>query len=210
MLKESITFIKHSKIPKYDPLPIRKGNCRYVVTGSVSNVGFNTSDLFAAATLVAASTTTLNPIARMAKLTRVEVWSPALTGASVTPGICSIDESVSQSAGGNFDNGFASPRKIIEDSTTSADEPAHIVYTPNRFVFSGAWHNPNTPANSSQLFTLTASAGSVIDIYYAYVENLTVTTSVTGSQYTVVGAVAGQLYKRTWATSRRGKGEMVR
>ncbi len=191
-----------SHIPSFDIIPRIKGRTRYSIGAAVSQVQFTSVDLHNAVGIVATTSILGNPISQMARLLRVEIWAPAITGASPSPGSCAIKTLNSSNSAGNPDSGFWAPPKTVQDATTSADEPAHVIFTPLRNTLAGAWHSPNQPANSVNLFQITATAGAVMDVWYEYIPNWETpnNNTVTMTQ-TLVGATAGQVYKRALAAS---------
>ncbi len=185
---------KNRKPTVFDPLPTQKHRVRYVANQSYNSIAYTSYDLHNAVGLVATTSILGNNIAQMARLKRVEVWSPVFSSAASAS--CAIRTITAPSTGGNNDSGFNERRKTLYDVSTDVSHPAHLVYTPLQGTLAAAWHNPNTLANSSQLFVIDVTLGSYIDIWVEYVLNRDTSASVTSVTQALVGATAGQIYLR--------------
>ncbi len=194
-------FIKmNTIIPRFESNPAIPGRMRYKVSEELANVSFTSADAVALAGVMAATTSTVWPIARTARIKRVEIWAPAILSTSNTPGYCSIfSNSEDNASGGVYGN--SGPRKIVQDETISSTYAAHVVYQPRRNEISGAWHSPNTLANAAVLFSVSCSPGAIIDIWYDFVLNSGNFVSAGVSISVSSTAVVGKSYKRPWLNS---------
>lgn len=128
---------------------------------------------------------------QMVKVKRVEIWSPpASQGAAVT---CSILWPISNSS---------QPREV-SDTTVSTARPAHVVSSPPPLSLASFWTSASSGTN---LFTLVAPSGSVIDVWVSLVlgdgpnggaGTVTLVGATIGGQYYCSldsGTAAGSIY----------------
>ncbi len=173
--------------------PIRHGRIRYDCTADTS-VSFGTTDLFNAVGLVATTSILGNPIAVMARLTKVSMWC-AYNGASAPALVALRWTTTSGSADGV---GQLRPNVYLEDQTNSNDRPASIISKPPKNGFSAAWHYPNNSFTDGRLFFMTLTDNSILDIEYEFILNgeANINVDPTTTTQALVGATAGRIYHR--------------
>lgn len=137
-----------------------------------------TDQLLLTAAGVAANTagTTGTAIHQTVKVNQIEIWSPpASQGAAVT---CSV----------LFPASINSPAREITDTTVSTAQPAHVVCSPPQKSLAGFWQE----GVGNTMFTLTAPAGSIIDIWLSLI--IADGVQPTANTATLVGGTSGAIY----------------
>jgi hypothetical protein len=157
-----------------------KHQFRYV--SSSGNTKAITDTLLMTAAGVSAQTAVIgNSIYQSVRVNRIEIWSPPSSqGSAVT---CSVlfpsTGTVAQSMA-----------REITDTTVSVAKPAHIVCSPPKESLCAFWQSGSY---GQTLFSLTAPAGSIIDLWLSLVlaDGAVATPAQTA---TLVGATVGNMY----------------
>ncbi len=173
--------------------PIRHGRIRYDCTADTS-VAFGTTDLFNAVGIVATTSILANPIAVMARLTKVSMW--CAYNSSTATALLSLRWVTSSGSADGV--GQLRPNVYLEDETNSSDRPASISSKPPKGGFSAAWHYPNNSYADARLFFMTLTDNAILDIEYEFILNgeANITIDPTTTTQAVVGATAGRIYHR--------------
>ena len=188
---------KQSESPgKYRAMPTRVITAniyrymrRYAATANVLSA-ITIFDIFRS--FIMAATTTLGYTPWKAiKLVKLEIWSPVTTQG--TPVTVIIKPNITETS----TNSYGDLQEVYEDTSMTFDWPAYIKLSPKKIHPSGSWHNSsNTDAN---LITVIAPIGSILDLYFEAIPNLT--EAPNGFTQTLSGAVVGEVYARNVATN---------
>jgi hypothetical protein len=120
--------------------------------------------------------TTVDAWTASLKIRRVEMWTPPPSqGATAT---CSID----------WYSSTNQPSLEFSDTSVSTAEPAHVVSTPPAKSLAAFWQGASS---ASTAFTLTAPAGTIIDLT---VEGIMTDADLVGLSFGVATAVLGKSY----------------
>lgn len=122
------------------------------------------------------------------RIKKLEAWSPLQN----IGGNAAI---ILTTVGISADNMYNDRGTIIEDSTTSTDRAAHIVWKPPRNQPSGSWHVTSTTNSGGILFTFSSQSSTIVDITFDYVPNNY--QGPNGYQLIVAGATTGALFSHS-------------
>jgi hypothetical protein len=178
--------------PPFKAIPERSGKVRFIATAGVSG-DFTQLDLFDLPGCSAQTAISGIPISQAVRLRKVEVWAPVQTAGSTTT--CSLfDDS---GAAGTALGGLP---EVISDSSMSFDRPAHLVWTTKPTRPSGGWWTVASTSISRVLFNLICPLGSVVDVSFDFVINLTAQAGLAPA-VVIVGATPGDLFNRVAITN---------
>jgi len=180
--------------PVHVSVPERAGKLRYTAVAAISG-NFSNVDLFNLPGVAATTAILGTPIAYAVRLKKIEVWSPVQTAGSTVS--CEIQDISGSVAGTTFTG-----RPITKtDSSISFDRPAHVVLRPGRLTPLGAWWNGISMTTTANLFSLRCPLGSVVDIAYEFIMNLSDIGSTAATPVVLVGATPGDLYCKVLMTN---------
>lgn len=163
------------------PIPQIPGNfkfrARYRFNATAASASTITSDmLLGVPGLVAATTTALYPIARSARIIKVECWCPNATNATPVKAELTwtgVNNTSSQS---------------VSDISINDAFPAHLSAKPPQNSLSAFWFDQSASTN---MFVLDVPSGTVVDVTLEWVEN---DSGTAGTAVVVTGATVGVTY----------------
>jgi len=96
-------------------------------------------------------------------------------------------------------NYFCAPSVIMQDTTGSRDRVAMVSMTPKRNTPIGSWHVANTVNTTGTLFTMSCTAGAILDIEFDVLYNYAFPLS--GYTTVIAAASIGTQYARSLMSS---------
>ncbi len=165
---------------------------RYINNGGAVNGNMTTVDC-ANFLMMAATTTSLVSLIKASRIRKIQALSPVTTqGTSVT--LTFQPDGVDTSR-----NSFNCLPEAFLDTSASIDVPAYLCLKPSISTPLGSWHLSDSGAASVSLLTITAPAGTTLDIEWEFTLNeFGANTSTTA---TVAGASVGSIYHRPILTN---------
>lgn len=164
---------------------------RFSASSALTAVNIAQDSLFNAIGVIATSSTVGTAIAQSARVRRVEIWSPVASQGSATT--CSV----------LFPSATQSPAMEFSDSTMNVSYPAHVNVRPPKDALCSFWVNDN---NDIRLFTITAPAGSIVDVYVDVI--LRDASGASGTTAVLVGATVGDMYYCCLDSSTNASGKL--
>jgi hypothetical protein len=168
--------------PPISSQSVRSWKLRYIATGAVSNVGFNTGDFSNIIGQTALTTTTSAYLASDFRLRKVSMWG--LVATAGTPVTTAIDWNTTQTST------LSSPGNARSDTSISFDHPAYVSAKPPRGSLSGMWQKV-IQAGATQLCSLSYPVGTTIDFELDFLINDN-GAPILGPA--LVAATAGEIY----------------
>jgi hypothetical protein len=178
--------------PPFNAIPVRSGRVRFIATAAVDG-DFTNIDLFNLPGCSAQTAIAGTPISQGVKLRKVHIWAPVQTAGSTTT-VTLLDSS---GVAGTALDGMP---EVMSDSSMSFDRPARIAWKTRPERPSGGWWSIASTSVSRVLFNLKAPLGSVVDMFFDFVLNLTINPSL-ATAVVIAGATPGDLFNRVAITN---------
>jgi len=177
--------------PTWEPAGVLHGSARYVANSSVGLQVLSIYDLLTIPFIMAVTAVLGFPFAVAARIKRIRLWGFVAT-AGTAVGVTLVKGGIDA-----MGNDFNDPFRRISDSSNSYDRPAFVEMKFDKFTPSGSFHT--NEAVDGNLIYISAPAGAIMDIEYAYVINSTFGAAT--HSYVLVGATPGTVARRPIVTT---------